>query len=49
MFYLRRESNGDVTSKDKRLWEDEDDDNDQSDINSKRTRTDVPMETGTGR
>jgi hypothetical protein len=48
MFYLRKESNGDVSSKDKRLWEeDDDDDNDQSDFNLKRTRTDLSTETGT--
>jgi hypothetical protein len=47
MFYLRKESNGDVSSKDKRLWEEDDDDNDQSDFNLKRTRTDLSTETGT--
>lgn len=49
MFYLRKESNGDATSKDKRLLEEEDDDNEQSDFNSKRTRTDVSIDIGTGR
>ncbi len=47
-FDLRKHSNGDTTSADKRVWEEEDDD-EQLDSNSKRTRTDLSTETGTGR
>ncbi len=37
---------GEITSTDKRLWEEDDD---QSDLNTKRTRTDLLSETGSGK
>ncbi|CAF4435724.1 unnamed protein product, partial [Rotaria magnacalcarata] len=46
------DTNGDATSKDKRSLEEEDDDDgndDKMDFSSKRSRIDIPMETGTGR
>lgn len=49
MLSFRKETNGDTNAKDKRLWEDDDEDHDESDFNSKRTRTDTPMEVETGR
>jgi len=52
VFHLRNDSNGDVTSKDKRLWEEgeeDDDDEHRSDFNSKRTRIDLSTGSGTGR
>ncbi|CAF5221530.1 unnamed protein product, partial [Rotaria magnacalcarata] len=45
------DTNGDATSKDKRSLEEEDDDDgndDKMDFSSKRSRIDIPMETGTG-
>jgi hypothetical protein len=44
----RKDDNGDVemANNDKRSWEEEDD---QSDLNTKRTRTDLLTETGSGR
>ncbi len=39
--------NDEITSNDKRVWEEDDDD--QSDLNIKRTRTDLLTETNSGR
>ncbi|UJR27854.1 hypothetical protein I4U23_009119 [Adineta vaga] len=47
---IKKDSNGDISSKDKRVWEEEEDDDDdknlQSSSHSKRTRTDLSAETG---
>jgi hypothetical protein len=40
------DGNGESTVNEKRVWEEEDD---QMDVNNKRTRADVAVETGSGR
>jgi hypothetical protein len=49
LFLCRKEEkdgNGEISTNEKRVWEEEDD---QLDVNNKRTRTDLIGETGSGR